>query len=91
MVSMDARRTGELGFNSLLRHFIKNLNQHLALQGPPGGQTVCHYLPKSTKPVDNPLGGESIGWTNRKVVHPNRSNSLVDNPEVEETTMYPFL
>ena len=35
----------------------------------------------------NSLGGESVGWTIRKVVHPCRSNRLVDNPEVEETTM----
>ena len=27
MVSVDARHTGELGFESLLRHFFKNLNQ----------------------------------------------------------------
>ena len=84
---MDPRHTGELGFDSLLRHFFKNLNQHLALQGPPGGQTVCHHLPTSTKPVDNMLGGEFGGWTIRKVVHPSRSNRLVDNPEVEETMM----
>ena len=28
-----------------------------------------------------------MGWTIRKVVHPTGSNRLVDNPEVEETTM----
>ena len=28
MVSMDARHTRELRFDSLLRHFFKNLNQH---------------------------------------------------------------
>jgi len=59
---MHAQHTG-----GLLRHFFKNLNKHLALQGPPGGQTVRHHLPMSTNPVDNPLGGEFIGWTNRKV------------------------
>ena len=40
MVSMGARHTGDLGFDSLLRHFFVNLNQHLALTGPPGGHTV---------------------------------------------------
>ena len=52
-----------------------------------GGQTVCHLLPTSTKPVDNTLGGEFGVWIIRKVVHPTGSNPLVDNPEVEETTM----
>ena len=80
---MDTRQNRD----SLLKHIFKNWNQHLALQGPPGDQTIRHHLPTSTKLVDNLLGGESIGWTNRKVVHPCRSNRLVDNPEVEETTM----
>ena len=61
MVSMDAGHTGDLGFDSLLRNFYKNSNQHLALQGPPGGPTVCHHLPTSTKPEDNTYGGESGG------------------------------
>ena len=51
---------------------------------------VKHHLPTSTKPVDNPVGGEFIGWTVRKVVHPTGSNRLVDNPEVEERTMNLF-
>ena len=34
------------------------------------------------------MGGEFIGWTNRKVVHPCRSNRLVDNPQVDETTLH---
>ena len=40
MVSMDAQHAGEPGFDSLLRHFFKNLTQHLALPVPPGGVTV---------------------------------------------------
>ena len=40
MVSKEARHTGDLGLNSLLRHFFINLNQHLASPGPPGGHTV---------------------------------------------------
>ena len=35
-----------------VREYI-NSNQHLALQVSPGGQTVRHHLPTSTKPVDN--------------------------------------
>ncbi len=58
---MDARHTRELGFDYLLRHFFKNLNQYLALQGPPGGQTVRHHLPASTKPVVNLWRGQSRG------------------------------
>ena len=38
----------------------------------------------------NPLVGEFIGWTIGKVVHPTGSNRLVDNLEVEETTMHLF-
>jgi len=48
---MDAQHTGELGFDSLLRHFFKNFNQHLALQGLPDGQTVCHPPSYDHKPV----------------------------------------
>ena len=42
MVSMDARQTSEIGFDSLLRHFFKNSNKHLALPGHPGGVTIWH-------------------------------------------------
>ena len=67
MVSVDVRQSGELGFESLLRHFFKNLNQHLALQGPPAGQTVRHPPLYDHKPVvkpfkkmvDNPLQWQS--------------------------------
>ena len=65
MVNMDARHTGDHRLNSILRHFFKNSNQHLALQGPPGGQTVPHPLPTSTKPVENSWGGQSGGWSIR--------------------------
>ena len=64
MVSMDARHTGDLRFDSLLRHFFKTFNQHLALQGPPGGQTVRHHLPTSTK-TDGQSGGRgNVGGEN---------------------------
>ena len=48
MVSVGARHTGELGFDSLLRNFFKNLTQHLALPESPAGQTVRHHLFKGT-------------------------------------------
>jgi len=62
MVSVDTRHAGEPGFDSLLRHFFKNLNQHLALQGLHAGQTVLH------PPLYNPnqwlnhlkTGGQSV-------------------------------
>ena len=96
MVSVDARHTGELGLESLLRHFFKNLNQPLALQGPPAGQTVRHPPLYDHKPVVKPFkkwwtirySGKVIHWiTIRKVVHPCWTNSLVDNPQVGKTTM----
>ena len=95
MVSVDARHTGELGFDSLLRHFFKNLNQHLALQGPPDGHTVHPPPPYDHKPVVKQFkkwwaihsSGKVIHWTIRKVVHPCWTNILVDNPQVGKTTM----
>ena len=39
----------------------------------------------------NLLGGEFIGWTIRKVVHPCRSNSLVDNPQADKSTIYTII
>ena len=36
----------------------------------------------------NSLGGEFIGWTICKEVHPCRSNSLVDNPQVDKSTIH---
>ena len=64
MVCMGAQRIGGRGFYSLLRHFFKNSIQHLAHPGPPGGQTVRHHFPTSTKPVDNSLGGQTVGGEN---------------------------
>ena len=95
MVSVDARHTGEPGFESLLRHFFKNLTQHLALPGPPAGQTVQHPPLYDHKPVVEPFenrwtirySGKVIHWTIRKVVHPCWTNSLVDNPQVDKTTI----
>jgi len=95
MVSMDARHAGELGFDSPLRHFFKNLNQHLALQRPPNGHTVRHPPPYDHKPVVKQFkiwwsihsSGNVIHWTIRKGVHPCWTNSLVDNPQVDKTTM----
>ena len=62
MVSVGARHTGELGFESLLRHFFKNLTQHLALPESPAGQTVCHHLFTSTNQWMNhsKSGGPSV-------------------------------
>jgi len=68
---MDARQTGDLGFDSLLRHFFINSNQHFALPGPPGGQTVgppfpvlvdklfIHHLSTTTKRGAMREGGPS--------------------------------
>jgi len=94
LVSTDARHTGELGFDSLLRHFFKNLNQHLALPGPPGGQTVGPQFPAQ---VDNLFwwtnGASTTSqcpqnrWISVMLVHPTRLKCLVDNPEVEKATM----
>ena len=52
---------------------------------PPQWWTFRHKHSFSTGV--NSLGGESIGWTIRKVVHPTGSNRLVDNPQVEKSTM----
>jgi hypothetical protein len=40
--------------------------------------------------VDYPSGGEFIGWAICTLVDPCRSNSLVDNPQVNETTIIIF-
>ena len=94
---MDARHTGNLRFDSPFDTFSK-FKPTLSFAVSPSsysvhrfrGQTVRPHLATSTEPVDNPLGGESEGWTICKVVHPSRSNRLVDNLEVEETTMNRF-
>ena len=84
MVFMDARHTGEPGFDSLLRHFFKNLTQHLALPESPAGQTVCHPPLYVHKPVVESFKNR---WTIRKVDHPCWLICLVDNPQVGKTTM----
>ena len=84
MVSVGARHTGELGFESLLRHFFKYLTQHLALPESPAGQTVPHPPLYVHKPVVDSF--ENL-WTIRKVVHPCWTICLVDNPQVGKTTM----
>ena len=99
MVNVDTWHTGVPGFDSLWRHFFTNLTQHLALPETPAGQTVRHHLCTSTNQWMNHLksGGPSILVDKhyrgqfRKVVHPCWTNSLVDNPEVDETTMNRFL
>ena len=100
MGSVGARHTGELRFESLLRHFFKNLTQHLALPESPAGQTVRHQLftssnqwmnhSKSGGPsvlVDKYYSGQFVRW----FIHGGPTvwwtDSLVDNPEVDETTM----
>ena len=87
MVNVDAQHTGEPEFESLLRHFFKNLTQPLALPESPAGQTVCHPPLSVHKPVDEPFVNR---WTIRKVVHPCWTIRLVDNPQVGKTTMNPL-
>jgi hypothetical protein len=95
MVSVDAQQTGEPGFKSLLRHFFKNLTQHLALPLSPAGQKNRHPPLYVHKPVVNSFenrwticySGKVIHWTIRKVVHPCWTNSLVGNLQVDETTI----
>ena len=92
---MDAQQTGEHRFESLLRHFFKNLTQHLALAESLAGQTVRHpplYDHKAVvKPFKNRWSihyiGKVIHGTIRKVAHPCWSIRLVDNRQVDETTM----
>ena len=78
-VSMDAWHTGVPGFDSLFRHFFKNLTQHLA-----AGQTVCHPPLYAHKPVVESFENR---WTIRMVDHPCWTIRLVDNPQVGKTTM----
>ena len=65
IVSMDARHTGDLGFDSLLGHYFKYLNQHLALPRPPGGYSDCfrgrivHRMATATKPPQSRWIGNS--------------------------------
>ena len=95
---MDAQHAGEPGFESLLRHFFKNLTQHLALPESPAGQTVFHPPVYIHKPVVKSFenrwsirySGKVIHWTIRKVVHLCWTNSLVDNPQVDKTTINPM-
>jgi len=94
MVSMDARHTGELRFDSLLRHFFKNSNQHLAWPGPPGGVTVRHPHATSTPQWLN--GSKKGGYLVAVASAHNECFITVDNPggkrgvdnqEVEKTTI----
>ena len=95
MVSMGARQTGDLGFESLLRHFFKNLTQHLALPESPAGQTVRHPSLYVHKPVVDSFenrwtihySGQSVPWTILKVDHQCWLIRGVDNPQVGKTTM----
>jgi len=95
MVSMGARQTGELGFESLLSHFFKNLIQHLALLESHAGQTVRHLPLYVHKPVVDSFknlwtihySGQSVPWTICKVDHPCWSIRGVDNPQVGKTVM----
>ena len=61
MVSVYGRHTSEQGFQSLLRHFFKNLTKHLALPESPAGQTVCHPPLYIHKPVVESFENR---WTN---------------------------
>ena len=78
IVSVDAQHAGEPWFESLLRHFFKNLTQHLALPESPAGQTVRHPPLYVHKPVVDSFEnrwtiryiGKVIQWTIGKVVHP---------------------
>jgi len=84
MVSVDARHTGEPGFESHLRHFFKNCTQHLALPESPAGQTVWHPPLYDHKPVVKSIekwctirySGQSVAWSICTVVHPCWTNSL---------------
>ena len=77
MVSMDARHAGEPGFNFLLRHFFENLTQHLALLGPPAGQTVCHTPLYDQKPMVKPF---EKWWTIRCLGNTYSGSSMLDHP-----------
>ena len=86
MVSMDDQHTW---VRFPLETLFQNSNQHLALPRPP---VAIPYIVSVVKQFAPPryvhkTGGESGVWTIRKVVHPSRSNRLVDNAKVEETTM----